>query len=64
MLLSCFSQMAVLVMMLVLNFAFELVYGHKAFLNTALLLIWYFRLWIVFIPCYCKTNFQYYLLEK
>jgi hypothetical protein len=50
--------------MLVLNFAFELVYGAKAFLNTALLLIWYFR----FVDCSytgdCKTSFQYYFAEK
>lgn len=31
-----FSQMAVLVLFLVLNFVFEILFGYKAFLNTAL----------------------------
>jgi FlaA1/EpsC-like NDP-sugar epimerase len=49
--------------MLVLNFAFELVYGAKAFLNTTFL-IWYFR----FVDCSytgdCKTKLSILFCRK
>jgi FlaA1/EpsC-like NDP-sugar epimerase len=60
-----FSQMAVLVILLLLNFAFELVYGHKAFLNTALFINMVLSFCGLFLyRVIVKQTFEHYLSEK
>ena len=60
-----FSQVAVLVILLLLNFAFELVYGHKAFLNTALFINMVLSFCGLFLyRVIVKQTFEHYLSEK
>ena len=54
-----FSQMAVLVLFLVLNFVFEIIVGYKAFLNTALFInMVLVFLWALLVSRNCKANFR------
>jgi FlaA1/EpsC-like NDP-sugar epimerase len=60
-----FSQMAVLVILLLLNFAFELFYGYKAFLNTALFINMVLSFCGLFMyRVIVKQTFEYYFSEK
>jgi FlaA1/EpsC-like NDP-sugar epimerase len=60
-----FSQMAVLISLLLLNFAFELVYGYKAFLNTALFINMVLSFCGLFLyRVIVKQTFEHYLSEK
>nr|WP_245745005.1 nucleoside-diphosphate sugar epimerase/dehydratase [Flavobacterium frigoris] len=60
-----FSQMAVLIILLLLNFAFELFYGYKAFLNTALFINMVLSFCGLFMyRVIVKQTFEYYFSEK
>ena len=60
-----FSQMAVLVLFLFLNFLFEIIYGHKAFLNTALFINMVLSFCGLFLyRVIVKQTFEHYFLEK
>jgi FlaA1/EpsC-like NDP-sugar epimerase len=57
--------MAVLISLLLLNFAFELVYGYKAFLNTALFINMVLSFCGLFLyRVIVKQTFEHYLSEK
>nr|WP_173852984.1 nucleoside-diphosphate sugar epimerase/dehydratase [Flavobacterium sp. 28A] len=60
-----FSQIAVLMVLLVLNFAFELYYGYKAFLNTALFINMVLSFCGLFLyRVIVKQTFEHYFSEK
>ena len=59
-----FSQMAVLVLFLVLNFVFEIIVGYKAFLNTALFINMVFSFCGLFLyRVIVKQTFERYFSE-
>ncbi|MEZ7497280.1 nucleoside-diphosphate sugar epimerase/dehydratase [Flavobacterium sp. Arc3] len=60
-----FSQLAVLILFIMFNFAFDLLYGHKAFLNTALFINMVLSFCGLFLyRVIVKQTFEHYLLEK
>jgi FlaA1/EpsC-like NDP-sugar epimerase len=60
-----FSQMAVLIVLLVSNFLFEVLYGHKAFLNTALFMNMVLSFCGLFLyRVIVKQTFEHYFQEK
>ncbi|WP_394331834.1 polysaccharide biosynthesis protein [Flavobacterium degerlachei] len=60
-----FSQMAVLIVFLVLNFLFEVLYGTKAFLNTALFMNMVLSFCGLFLyRVIVKQTFEHYFQEK
>jgi FlaA1/EpsC-like NDP-sugar epimerase len=60
-----FSQTAVLIVLLVLNFAFEAFYGYKAFLNTALFINIVLSFCGLFVyRVIAKQTFEYYCAKK
>ncbi|TDE04564.1 polysaccharide biosynthesis protein [Flavobacterium hiemivividum] len=60
-----FSQMAVLTIFLLFNFIFEVVYGFKVFLNTALFINMVFSFCGLFLyRVIVKQTFEYYFSEK
>jgi FlaA1/EpsC-like NDP-sugar epimerase len=60
-----FSQMAVLILFLILNFLFEVFYGQKAFLNTALFINMVLSFCGLFLyRVIVKQTFEHYLKEK
>nr|WP_040473591.1 nucleoside-diphosphate sugar epimerase/dehydratase [Flavobacterium frigoris] len=60
-----FSQMAVLIVFLILNFLFEVLFGHKAFLNTALFMNMVLSFCGLFLyRVIVKQTFEHYFQEK
>jgi len=60
-----FSQMSVLILFIVLNFLFEVLYGYKSFLNTALFINMVLSFCGLFLyRVIVKQSFEHYFQEK